>query len=222
MRKNTPKPAPTLPAWLREALPEPRPQLTLYYDDEGFKVTGDNNVYDTAEKAYNAHQDDNLTASQTINGRGGKLRRGMFFCDNRRLLIFVSDIEHQEMIVETYQEWLELDAQWRKQNKNFAYVYRWLNTHPMFWTKPKKPSMGWLWNTDGGTSGFTVDVYRWKGKLCIRVEAGEHVAPEYDLHYFDPRLTGIGRTMEQAYRKLAENIRKHYNPDGTEKHPKNR
>lgn len=220
-RSVTPE-LPTLPSWLRAELPEQRPQLTLYYDDEGFKVSGDNKVYGTVEEAYDAHHNDNLKASQTINGHGGNLERGMFFCDSRRLLIFVTDMMHQEMLAETYQEWLELDAEWGTQHKDFSYVYRWLNNHPMFWTKPENPKMSWFWNTDFATSSFTVDVYRWKGKLHVRVEAGEHVAPEYTYHYFDPRLTGTGRTMEQAYRKLADNIRKYYNPDGTEKHSKNR
>lgn len=105
---------------------------------------------------------------------------------------------------------------------NFMYAYGFINDHPMFWLKQNLANGGCIWIDDNGVQELSVYFYNkdehddFSETVCV-IETGEHVAPEYDMHYFSPALTVKAPSYEQAIIACAARLSQFYDDDGEAK-----
>lgn len=218
----------TLPAWLAEYLPEPRPSITLSFDANKEVFLLGEEDFDSVEAAYDSLDQDlhPVYFDKSIDGHGGSLVNGFFFCDNKRLLLSLTDEDRIEMLVEDYKTWVEVtDATYQKNPNSFYDAYHWLQQHPAFWTAPRqeKTENKLTWVTDHGLKSMWMTVVEDKDKIKVWLEHGSHVGLEsqhttpYTHHYHDTRLDVTEETYEKAIIALAKNVNKYFATDGTER-----
>lgn len=223
---------PALPQWLLEYLPSPRPQTKLSYRSGKYWLSHTPTVaYDTVTEAYDAVPAKGPVAISFDRSlkKAGKLSKnlGMLFVPFKtlpgrpektggRILISSTDEDLMGILVSDYEEWLILDRKYQKNKNNWRLAYNWIKMHPAFWYPVGKIGP-FFWATDDGHKSVWVNVENTKTNKSVRLEHGNHVAPEYKTFYHDPNLDVNAKTLEKAYVKLAKQINKYYNVDGTSK-----
>lgn len=218
---------PQLPQWLQELLPEPAtPQLLSVTKDarlELIQPDGSSRVFDSLEEAYRASReiDLDLKVAETVAKREGK--------EDSFLLRFVSDIDGYSTLVLSYTDQDRLNALKRgyadflenAQNyaaapENFVNAWRFIDTHPAFWTAYDLKNKPLYWVQEGHTNRLRLSVYRQDSVALVELETGSHVAPEYTEHYGDWRLEVAAESYELAIIELARRVALVHNLDGTD------
>lgn len=222
-----------LPEWLKKELPKPQePSILSYTENEGYISTtheGANETFDTIEEAYDYITNilkTEVTFDESLPEKNDKdiaLHNTMLFIKSKeeqnfsRALMSHTDEEKIESLEESYVEFLKIAEKYENNREDFMTCYEFVDSHPAFWHKISTKEK-FYWETYGycqkiwsyPMSNEDNNTFYWS------LEAGMHVEPEYVEHYHDWRIDSSGETIEKAYIKLAKNVYKYYNLDGTE------
>lgn len=126
-----------------------------------------------------------------------------------QVLIFNSGKDKTGEIMNAYKGFLELNDVYVRDQGDWVNAYHWLNHHPVFWVL----STSHNWVTNGGVESINHDVLTGG---TVRLTAGAHVEPDYTTHYYDTRLSVVGKSFEDAFVELAKVVYRLYDSDGVE------
>lgn len=216
-----------LPEWLQNELPPHEKRNVISYSDGLFRFSVSDQSFTNLIEAYDASRGNKgeyqTVLDESVNGHGGKLTGGMFFCDSEegknssRLLISHTTEDTEDLLKFDYGIWLtKQNPKYLKNQNDAVEAYNWLQHHPIFWHRYTEEKT-FDWETASGLKDLSTWVYRHKGKPNVSLEHGSHVPPNYKEFYHDPRLDVSARTFEKAYIKLAKKVNKFFAPDGTER-----
>ena len=212
---------PELPEWMRSLVPTPRPIQHLEYVDGQYTISGKH--FDTFIEAYAwaVFKDLNFTFAETlpeVEHDQQRVYAPATKTDGTSLCFTVTDQQREQILRYQYQMFLELASEWEKDPTDFLKAYGFIDQHPAFWTRDKNQST-WRWNQNGYARQvelFPVPSHNNPPHMWA-VEAGEHIAPEYTNHYYNPQLNAYGRTVEEAYITLAALVHKFFHFDGSKR-----
>lgn len=206
-----------LPQWLLDELPEVRPVSYIDYDPMTMLFTYEDEEFDTIMEAYKyaSKNDKNFEYTEAaLNTEGVSNHLYMGPTYNNIWIAPYTDQKYFNYLKMIYRKWLETDAEYRKNPKDWVLAYNWIQDHPAFWTR-QTDEKTWHWNTSKGVRFYTTVFYN-KKKPMVAFETGGHT-PGYTETYHDLELDVYAKSFEKAYVKLAKRIDKFFNVDGTEK-----
>lgn len=219
-----------LPKWFLEELPEAKEPAVLSYQNNQYIAISpvkEEVAFSTIDEAYDYIQetwkleikfDNNLPELKDsltdLHLSGSRTKYGI------RILSSHTDQRKLEDFEKNYEEFLKIAEDYKADSADFQKAYIFIDRHPAFWNRPKQEHP-WFWMTYGhcnlhdGRLSLEPDFK--DGKTYWHIETGAHVEPEYRERYHDYRLDSFGLTVESVFIKVAENISKFYNNDGTQK-----
>ena len=210
-----------LPRWLEDLLPEPRvPQRLSTLISEGvsriLRLTDPNgsdysdfeSIAEVAEANRTSGHDlaidedvyeyfaEKRTLTYTFPGKSGFV--GIIFphTDQRR----------RESLESSYLTSLENQRSYEDNPDSFLLAYRFIDTHPAFWTAFDVDEHPWHWETQGYCSKLRQFVWsKDNGGYSLSLEGGSHVetvtspgSKPYTEHYGDWRLESTADSFEEA------------------------
>jgi hypothetical protein len=197
------------------ATPEgPSPFVVYVKDDQGVPFN-DGQPFLNLSSAYDAIKEVKGDCVFSGDLDVAKIKRaGGMVMENNRLLLSITDEEKIGLVKHDYLTWLFLTEEYRKNPNDFLHAFRWVRSHPAFWSRSTPESHYWETNY----SDFWFEVSRSEtGELVYMLEAGSAVEPERTSHYHDLRLDVYAPSFEEAYIKLASLVDKFFNIDGSER-----
>lgn len=218
---------PELPQWLNELLPETStPQLLAVTADNKLELIqpdGSARVFDTLKDAYNASRESDLDLNIAPEVAAREGEKDTFFLsfpsEDKRFSTMVmgyTDQDRIDSLKRSYGEFLEYAKSYASNPEDFVKAWRFLDTHPAFWTASDLKGHPFYWAQEGHANKLNVSVYRHEGETVIELETGSHVPPEYTTHYGDWRLEVAAETYELAIIELAKRVALTHNLDGTD------
>lgn len=130
--------------------------------------------------------------------------------------MLIGPVDTRNIEVFHYYSYLCLARTWLTKQDDFVYAYRFLNEHPVFWSRRSEVST--QWNTDSGLSSMWVHPTRNdKGETVVMLEHGAAVPDARTMHYHDMRLDIYEPTYEKAIIELAKRVHKFFYLDGEER-----
>lgn len=222
---------PKLPEWLLNELPEPQEPATIEFKNDKYVAISpaqEEIDFKTVDEAYDHAQKEwklEVVFDTSLPEHTGEFNNSMIWGKKTkngvRGLFSSSDEGNFKDLEEDYEEFLKLAEEYNNNPNDFKTVYRFVDTHPAFWNRPNI-NLPWYWMTEGHCAlhngKLTIEpLFKEDGSYAWVIETGAHVEPEYTDRYHDYKLDSYGSTVEEAYIKLAENIAKFYNVDGTAK-----
>lgn len=218
---------PELPQWLNELLPEPAtPQLLAVTADNRLELIqpdGSAQVFDTLEEAYNASRENDLdlNIAPAVAEREGE--KDTFFLSFpserdgfRTMVMGYTDQDRLDSLKRGYGDFLENAKRYAEAPEDFVKAWRFLDTHPAFWTAMDLQEKPFYLAQEGHANKLRLSVYRDNGETVVELETGSHVPPEYATHYGDWRLEITASTYELAVVELAKRVALTHNLDGTD------
>lgn len=229
--------APSLPNWLEELLPEPTaPHVLSTLEENGeliLRVTspdGETTGFQKISEVDNARHKGgwDLTIEDDVYERFGKGRDyGMLSYeleDSRYvgMLMAHSDGKRRATLERAYADFLEDKQLYDWAPRDFVKAWRFIDSHPAFWTAHDLDEHPWYWETEGYGSKIRQYIYASKdGGPVVQLEAGGHVPhathPEgkrYSEHYGDWRLEVRARSFEDAILELAFRVSRAFDAQG--------
>ena len=212
-----------LPRWLEDLLPEQRvPQrLSTVISEGGSRVLrltdpngSDYSDFDSIAEVAEANRtaDQDLTIDDEVyehfserghllsypypNGKSGYV--GILFSH--------TDQRRRESLESSYRTSLENQSAYEGDPTSFILAYRFIDSHPAFWTSFDVEKHPWHWETQGYCSKIRQSVWsKDDGGYRISLEGGGHVeistgpgSKPYTEHYGDWRLEATADSFEEA------------------------
>lgn len=222
-----------LPQWLQEQLPEVTPPSEIAYSNNTYTLTqpnGDTQNFQKLVEAYDyakSHKQHVIINPSVPESNKEEAAMGMLTIpcensDNRRVLFTSSEIDNLYSLMHKYNNFLKISEAYEKTPQDFMLSYSFIDSHPAFWIKEEHyikdaTDKTFHWDKNYAQKVWVCPTTDDEGNTVWMLEAGAHIEPEYVDHYHDYRLDVWEPTIEQAYIKLAENVSKFFNTDGTEK-----
>lgn len=138
------------------------------------------------------------------------------------ILISYTDERRRKALESAYHHFLEVWEAYSKDPSDFLGAYRFIDSHPAFWTAFDLEQHPWHWETQGYCSKLRQFVWEAKdGGYRIGLEGGGHVeiatdisARPYSEHYGDWRLESKGSSFEEAILDFAARLILSYDSEG--------
>lgn len=228
---------PTLPLWLEEVLPEPtEPHRLSTLVEDGVRIlrltspAGEVADFCSVREVDESKRVNSLDLSiekEVYEIFGDGLRRfGLRYeVDNPNhvgMLLAYSDAKRRGSLERAYADSLEAQQLYAWDPQDFARSWRFIDSHPAFWTAQDLDSHPWYWETEGYCSKLRQYVSANEaGGYLVQLEAGGHVeyaaspgSTAYREHYSDWRLEVRRESFEAAIIELAFRVFHSFDSEG--------
>lgn len=230
--------APSLPNWLEAVLPEPTaPHVLSTLEENGQRILritspdGETTDFQKISEVDNARHtggwDLTIEADVYDHFSSGRAHGMLSYPSEREgyvgMLLAYSDEKRRENLERAYADFLEAKQLYEWDPKDFVKAWRFIDSHPAFWTAYDIDEHPWHWETEGYGSKLRQYVYSSQkdGLPVVNLEAGGHVphstsprGKAYSEHYGDWRLEVRARSFEEAILELAFRVSKAFDDQG--------
>lgn len=225
-----------LPEWLKNELDEPIEPMVIDKVDDEFVLVSDGEVilragsfeeiYDSVDRrnqrmifsdAAKSIFEDEYSSIFMISENDGS--------GSSRIFTERDDPKDLEYLEEDYLNFRELSEKFKNELEEgcptFMTAWEYVGNHPLFWQKNRyvlerdeKPFASSLWITEVNPIDRAFPVFEDDGSVLWIVEGGSTVRervsefdpPAFTHRYFDPEITGVGATIEEALINFAKNV----------------
>ena len=210
-----------LPAWLLEAVGEPRPTNFLWTDSKRFIISyvgRPNRFYETAEEAYYSVGDEPIRLDPSLTNAYGVYFGAVRNDGSSALLVSRTDEAILEELEDSLFRFINTTyMEYYRAPNDFLNAYNFIAHHPALWlrARPDEPPVSQHWATDGGVSA--VKLYpqaKNAGGHNFVVNLYERVEPEFTITAFDPMLSDQSPSYDEAIITVAAVLHNRFHPTG--------
>lgn len=216
-----------LPTWAVTAMPEHLPLTVISYWGDRFLVSHDSNEFLTVIDAYtHAREVDTryqVVFDESINGQGGELLGGSFFCDREpnaysSQIFFATRTENSEAELKyAYKHFVENTVEdYLAEPTDFSNAETFIENHPVFWKQHDGDLFRWHANEGMKSIRHSRGTDRESGLRWVALEPWVRQPSPYSGFIAPCRLRVEANSHKAAIIELAALIHKFYRIDGTE------
>lgn len=209
-----------LPAWLLEAVGEPRPVNFIWSDSKNFVVSYNgrpNRFYPTMDAAYSSVGGEAVridsALKSTYGAYSGARRDG-----NASLIMSRTDEDVLAKLEETMFSFIRhASTEYFANPTDFMACYDFIAQHPALWLRanPSAPATDQNWEVNGGVSAIKLFPQRkGDGDFNFVINLFERVAPEYTVTEFNEQLSGQTASYEEGIIEAAATLQNFFHPTG--------